>query len=103
MQTYRFHELVLNRCGNKTLAVQGAVLADIVASHLALSIGRNVHRPITLERFRRTITSYEGLVDLVQSRSVEAAEAHWRNHMEVAAKSLLQDDLKSKPVVDLFS
>jgi GntR family transcriptional repressor for pyruvate dehydrogenase complex len=32
-----------------------------------------------------------------------AAEKHWRSHMEAAAVYLLKDDLKTKPVVDLFA
>jgi DNA-binding FadR family transcriptional regulator len=101
--TYRFHELIMQRSGNNTLAVQGAVLADIVATHLAYSVSRGFGDDETPRRFRRTIRSYEKLADLVEARDAEGAETHWRTHMEVAAKSLLRDDLKNKPVVDLFS
>src|SRR6185437_5365744 len=38
--TYRFHELILEGCGNKTMAVQGAVLQDIVATHLRTKIAQ---------------------------------------------------------------
>lgn len=101
--TYRFHTLILDRCGNNTLAVQGAVLADIVATHLAFMVSRGFADGETSRRFRRTIRSYEKLVELLEARDGEGAEAHWRNHMEVAAKSLLRDDLKNRSVVDLFS
>lgn len=103
MITYRFHELVMQRAGNRTLAVQGGVLADIVATHLALSVSRTFREPGTSDRFRRTIRSYRKLVRLVEAQDGEGAEQHWRSHMEVAAKSLLRDDLDNKPVVDLFT
>jgi GntR family transcriptional repressor for pyruvate dehydrogenase complex len=101
--TYRFHEIILQRCGNKTLAVQGGVLQDIVATHLTLTVSRNFAERETAERFRRTIRSYEKFTALIEAKDADGAERHWRTHMEVAAKSLLRDDLKNKPVVDLFS
>jgi GntR family transcriptional repressor for pyruvate dehydrogenase complex len=101
--TYRFHEIILQRCGNNTLAVQGGVLQDIVATHLTQTVSRTFTAAETPERFRRTIRSYEKFVSLVEAKDSEGAERHWRNHMEVAAKVLLRDDVKNKRVVDLFS
>jgi GntR family transcriptional regulator, transcriptional repressor for pyruvate dehydrogenase complex len=101
--TFRFHELLMQRAGNKTLAVQGGVLQDIVATHLNISVARTFRDPSHRHRFLRTISSYTKLVELVEARDSEGAEKHWRYHMEVAAKSLLRGDLKSKPVVDLFT
>jgi DNA-binding FadR family transcriptional regulator len=101
--TYRFHEIILRASGSKTMAVQGGVLQDIVATHLAVTLQRGFHEKETAERFRRTIKSFEKLLALVEAKDADGAEAHWRTHMEVAARSLLRDDLKNKPVVDLFS
>jgi GntR family transcriptional repressor for pyruvate dehydrogenase complex len=101
--TYAFHELIMTRSGNRTLAVQGGVLQDIVRTHLDLTVTRRFRDEATPDRFRRTIRSYEKLIDLVEAKDADGAEAHWRTHMEVAAKTLLGDDIKSKRVVDLFS
>lgn len=100
--TYRFHQLILERCGNRTLAIQGAVLQDIVATHLRTRI-QGYGRNDTPERFRRVISSFKKLIRLVESGNGAAAEKHWHSHMEAAAHYLLKDDLKTKPVVDLFS
>ena len=100
--TYRFHELILEACGNKTMAMQGAVLQDIVATHLRTKIAWRDDDD-TDERFQRAIRSYAKLIGLVEARDAEGAEKHWRLHMEGAAQYLLQDDLKNKPVVDLFT
>jgi GntR family transcriptional regulator, transcriptional repressor for pyruvate dehydrogenase complex len=100
--TYRFHELLMQRSGNKTVAVLGGVLADIVRTHLTVAVTRNFDEN-SRAGFRRTIKSYTKLVQLVEARDAGGAEAHWRNHMEVAAKHILGDDLKLKPVVDLFT
>lgn len=102
-RTYRFHQLVMEGSGNRTLAVQGAVLADIVATHLDLTVARTFREPGNTDRFRRTLRSYSKLVRLVEDQDADAAERHWFSHMEVAAKALLRDDLKNKPVVDLFT
>ena len=99
--TYRFHELILEGCGNKTMAVQGAVLADIVATHMRTKIARRDDSD-TDERFQLVIRSYTKLINLVKAGNAAAAEKHWRSHMEGAATYLLKDDLKTKPVVDLF-
>jgi DNA-binding FadR family transcriptional regulator len=98
-QTYRFHELVLDRCGNKTMALQGAVLQDIVARHLQLTVARGFAESDQ----RRVIRSYDKLIDLVEARDGDGAETHWRRHMEHAAKYLFSSDSGSRPVVELFA
>jgi GntR family transcriptional repressor for pyruvate dehydrogenase complex len=102
-QTFRFHDLVMQRSGNNTLAVQGGVLHDIVQTHLAVTVARGFDEPGLKRRFTRNLRSYVKLIALVEAGNGAGAEQHWREHMEVAAKSLLKDDLKSKRVVDLFS
>ncbi len=102
-QAARFHELIMQRSGSKTLAVQGGVLQDIVATHLALALSRDRAREDELANFRRNVRSYEKLVVLVEARDGPGAEQHWRAHMEAAEQRLLSEDLQSRSVVDLFS
>ena len=100
--TYRFHELILEGCGNKTMAIQGAVLQDIIATHLRTKIAhRDGDDPV--RNFQRMIRSYTKFISLVQAGNAVGAEKHWRAHMEAAAQHLLKDGLKTKPVIDLFS
>jgi DNA-binding FadR family transcriptional regulator len=100
--TFRFHQLILEGCGNKTMALQGAVLQDIVATHLRTKIAQRDDSD-TAERFQRVIKSYTKLIRLVTAGDATGAEQHWRAHMQAAAVYLLKDDLKAKPVVDLFA
>jgi len=102
-QAARFHELIMQRSGSKTLAVQGGVLQDIVATHLTLALSRDRAKDDELANFRRNVRSYEKLVALVEERDGPGAEQHWRAHMEAAGQRLLREDLQSRPVVDLFS
>jgi len=102
-QAARFHELIMQRSGSKTLAVQGGVLQDIVATHLTLALSRDRAKDDELANFRRNVRSYEKLVALVEERDGPGAEQHWRAHMEAAGQRLLREDLQSRSVVDLFS
>ena len=99
--TYRFHQLVIEGTGSKTLALQGTVLQDIAARHVASSINRSYDRDITPRRFRLLIRSYTRLVDLVQAGDGVAAEKHWRTHMEAASRTLVTG-FGSTAVIDLF-
>ena len=99
----RFHELIMQRSGSKTLAVQGGVLQDIVATHLAMALSRDRAGDDELANFRLNVRSYEKLVALVDKRDGTGAERHWRAHMEAAGQRLLREDLQSRSVVDLFS
>jgi DNA-binding FadR family transcriptional regulator len=100
--TYRFHELILEGCGNKTMAIQGTVLHDIVATHLRTKIAQR-DESYTTECFQWAIRSYTTFIGLIKAGNAAGVEKHWRSHMEAAAQFLLKDDLETKPVVDLFA
>jgi GntR family transcriptional regulator, transcriptional repressor for pyruvate dehydrogenase complex len=100
--TSRFHQLILEGCGNKTMAIQGAVLQAILATHLRTKIAQRDDND-TDERFQLVIRSSAKFITLARAGNAAAAEKHWRTHMETAAQYLLKDDLKTKPVVDLFA
>jgi GntR family transcriptional regulator, transcriptional repressor for pyruvate dehydrogenase complex len=101
--SYRFHEIVVERCGNKTLAIQVAVLQDIVATHLETTISRETPEPSRAGRFRRMVRSYTKLIELLEARDADGAERHWRAHLEAAAKSMSRMVPLDRQVVDLFS
>lgn len=100
---HRFHELIIARSGNKTLALQGAVLHDIVATHTELRVARDFDEAEAPERFRRTLGAYKKLLALVEAGDADGAQRLWRRHMESAAAYLLKDDLRDKPVVELLA
>jgi GntR family transcriptional regulator, transcriptional repressor for pyruvate dehydrogenase complex len=99
---YRFHRTLMRESQNKTLAVQGGVLQDIVATHVATTVVRKYDDAVTPDRFRALVGTYAELVDLVEAGDAAGAEEHWRSHMEVSAKNLL-DDVGSRTVVELFA
>jgi DNA-binding FadR family transcriptional regulator len=99
---YRFHELVMQRCGSKTLAAQGGVLQDIVETHLGLAVTRESREQEIIEQFRH-VRGYHKLVTLVEKRDGTGAERHWRTHMETVGEHLLRKDRQNRSVVDLFA
>lgn len=100
--TYRFHELIMQRSGNKTLALQHAVLRDIVAAHTELRISRLFDETDSRASLRRCGKVYRKLLALVEARNADGAERFWRGYMEASAAYLLKDDLQHMPVVELF-
>jgi GntR family transcriptional repressor for pyruvate dehydrogenase complex len=101
--TTRFHELVLERAGNQTLALQSAVLREVVSMHLAIIAHRSNDPAKSVRDFRKSLRSCRKLIDLIEARDAEGAEKHWRTHIEVAARALLRDDLRATTVLDLFN
>jgi GntR family transcriptional regulator, transcriptional repressor for pyruvate dehydrogenase complex len=100
--THRFHELIMQRSGNKTLALQGAVLHDIVATHIQLRVSRSFTETESPARVRRAVRTYRKLLALIEAGDADGAQRLWRAHMDSAAAYLLKDDLRDKPVVELF-
>ena len=91
------------RCGNKTMAMQGAVLQDIVSTHLHTRVVRSAQEDYDPERFQGAVRAYRKFIKAVEAGNGASAEKQWRTHMDAAEQYLLKDDLKTKPVVDLFS
>ena len=101
--TYKFHELVLRGSGNKTLALQGELLQEVVATHYAATVPARFAENNRPERFRRVLLSFRKLTGFVEAGDREGAHKHWLKHMQTAANTLLGEDLKNKRIVDLFN
>ena len=102
-RSQRFHDMLMERAGNKTLALQSLVLREVVDTHLLLASRQPGMVALPGSAFARVVRSYRKLIALVEARDAAGAEAHWRSHMDVAARSLLPEQLKSATVLDIFS
>lgn len=101
-RTYDVHDVVLKGSGNKTLALQGRLLQEVVSLHYAATVPDKFPADSKPERFRKVLLSHRKLAKLVAAGDSEGAEAHWLRHMQTGAKALLGDDIKNKSIVDLF-
>lgn len=93
----RFHEFMMELAGNQTLAMVVGMLHDIVEIHVEDSmIGE-----YNAQMIARAIRSQEKLVELIEAGDGDAAEAHWRGHIQEAARIALSKTGR-KTVLDLF-
>lgn len=99
--TWRFHELIVDRAGNRTLSVQAGMLREVVRTHLATAILRVFDPVRAAEGFGTTIRSYAKLARLIEASDPDGAEKHWRRHLEVTAAELLQGG-GAQATVNLF-
>jgi GntR family transcriptional regulator, transcriptional repressor for pyruvate dehydrogenase complex len=94
----RFHEELIELSGNKTLAVLGRQLLEIVESHNRATLERTDD---AVEVLRGASDFHGRLIDLIEAGDAEAAEAHWRQHLDEAAAVALER-LGPTTIVDLL-
>lgn len=97
-----FHDQLLARAGNKTLAIQYRVLREVVDAHLVPATRRSLAGQ-TAGNFAKVARSCRKLVALLQAGDAVAAQQHWRTHMDVVGRSVLPDELRSATVLDMFT
>ena len=94
-----FHERLVALAGNQTLTIVAEMLNEIVVRAVtAVSQERDSG---SLSTRRRGIRSQERLLELIEAGDGEAAEEHWRAHMQVVGKVML--GAEASTVVDLLN
>jgi GntR family transcriptional regulator, transcriptional repressor for pyruvate dehydrogenase complex len=99
----RFHDLLMQRAGNKTLAIQSLVLREVVDSHMLLAASQPGQAAELIGGCGKVVRSYRRLLALVRARDADGARSHWQTHMAVVGRALLPDQLRSATVLDMFS
>ena len=101
-QSVRFHRRVVELAGNQTLATVIGMLSEIVSRQLARAYDETHDTTDdTLARNRRALRSYQRLVELVEARDGDEAEAFWLKHMRAARTHLFRGEDDAQ-VVDLL-
>jgi DNA-binding FadR family transcriptional regulator len=98
-----FHKLVMEQCGNQTLAVFGIAIKDVFERSM-LTVARSFRPDKEADRIaklRYGLRSHMKLVDLIEAGDGPAAEAHWTLHVEKAGEIWLKS-VSAKEVIDLF-
>jgi GntR family transcriptional repressor for pyruvate dehydrogenase complex len=94
-----FHERLVALAGNQTLSIVAEMLNEIVA--VAVTAVSQVDDVVGSLRIRRRgIRSQQRLLDLLEAGDGEAAEEHWRSHMQVVGRVMLGQEAST--VVDLL-
>lgn len=95
----RFHQAILELCGNRTLSLLGRMLDEIVDSNYGVAMDGSSRK---LKAVRdRAFRAHERLLELIESGQPDEAEAFWQHHMSEAARIRFRDRSGSR-VVDLL-
>ncbi|WP_420750539.1 FadR/GntR family transcriptional regulator [Rhodococcus sp. O3] len=100
---FRFHDLILERAGNRTLGLMGRIIGDVVSTHMSRVVSRTTDTAEVEAQFKRTIRVFRKTVKLVEAGDADAAEQNWQRHMATSAKKMLWGRFASESVVDLFT
>ncbi|WP_040795818.1 FadR/GntR family transcriptional regulator [Nocardia higoensis] len=100
---FRFHDLIMERAGNKTLALLAGVLQEVVSVHMDAAVRRSTDHAEILSQFRKTLRSFTKVISLIEAGDADGAEQFWRGHMVKAGKNMLWGTLATESVVDLFN
>lgn len=100
--TFRFHDLILERGGNQTVALVGAVLREIVTRHMARAVASSTDPAGIEKQFKRSIRAFTKFITIVESGTPEEAREFWASHMDWAGRSMLWGRLGNQTVIDLF-
>lgn len=87
-----FHRLLMDLSGNRTLNMFSQALRGLVDAHLSLSTRRRlaVDPDMSEKQLRFGLKSHSRLVDLIEAKDGDAAEAHWKRHMVAAGEVWLE-------------
>lgn len=90
----RFDRRMAELSGNAALSMVVGMLHEITDQHAAASLGRR--RNVTETQYKRIEWAYRHLMALARVRDGDAAEAHWRNHIDSFHSLLLRASEKVK-------
>jgi DNA-binding FadR family transcriptional regulator len=87
----RFHRSLVHLSGNKTMSFVVDVLASITDAMYSRQVARLEpgHREA---RILKAVRSWAKLVDLIEARDADGAEAHWKKHLAVVRAGLDPQD-----------
>lgn len=93
----QLHRRMVELSGNATLGIIAGMVHEIGERHTATAIsGASAANTVPMTEYTKLLKSYTRLADLVEARKGDAAEAHWRRHMQAAGAAMLKGYEKTK-------
>lgn len=86
--TAHFHRRLVELSGNATLSMIAGMLHEITERHTAVAVARK--RSVPKADYEKLVRSYRHLIELLRAHDGDAAEAHWRRHMDNSRKIVLR-------------
>lgn len=83
----RFHQSIVEGSGNKTLTLTTRMLRGIIEKHQSQfqesrSVVAKLKGPARAKFYQTGMKSLVKIIDLIESKDSDGAEAHWRKHIE---------------------
>ncbi|OBF12027.1 FCD domain-containing protein [Mycobacterium sp. ACS4331] len=100
--TFRFHDLIMERSGNTTIALISAVLREVVTRHMERVVSSATDPAIIEKQFKQTVRNFNRLIALVEAKDADGARALWTSHMSHAGRKMLWGQLATESVIDLY-
>ena len=86
-----FHSLVIDLSHNETVRVLSGMLRHIIHTATLSRVERDAGTPAERDATHQGARSHRRLVELIEARDVEGAEALWRKHLTETSRFLLTD------------
>lgn len=99
---FRFHDVILERSGNNTLALFNAVLREVITRHMARAVTTSTNAAEIEKQFKQTIRVFTRLTNLIESGDAAEARTFWSAHMDRAGRNMLWGPLGRETVIDLY-
>ena len=95
-----FHALVVELANNQTLELLDGMLRHIVDSGNFARIAEDIATPSVVEATRKGARAHRRLVELIEDRDADEAEALWNKHLTEADRYVVSGNAKT--VLDLL-
>jgi len=97
----RFHDLLVERSGNITLALFSSVVSEVIDRHMSQVVTAAADRSKIQGQFKKMMRAFRKLITLIESGNAEEAERFWRRHLEIAGSGLLRGRVAAE-TIDLY-
>jgi DNA-binding FadR family transcriptional regulator len=93
---------VVATSGSQTMVMLSAVLRSILDRSTLQAVLATADQAATVRAYRDAHVAHRRLLELIEARDAAGAEAHWRRHLDLAAKFILSTGVPGKSVLDLM-
>lgn len=97
----QFHDLLVARSGNTTLATFSSVVSEVISRHMSQVVTAAADRDKIQGQFKKMMRAFRKLTTLIGSGDAEEAERFWRRHLEIAGSGLLRGRVAGE-TIDLY-
>ena len=96
-----FHALMVELAGNQTIVVLTGMVRHIIDLSSYMHVAQDAGTPSNVRAIKKGLRAHELLIDLIEGKQADEAEALWRKHLSEAEYYILGAE-DPKTVVDLL-